>query len=194
MGEIAEQIAAAVGCDPAIRSAVAAAGRFHDLGKADARFQRWLGGDAQRPLAKSEVSRAAWQEGRSSSGWPRGGRHEALSGALVAKWLEGNDPDWDPDLVLHLVLSHHGHARPLIAPVDDEGRRSVDAELDHAVVTADADLSVVDWEQPERFWRLNERYGFWGLALAESIVRQADHVASMEIGADARRRESLEVL
>jgi hypothetical protein len=45
-------------------------------------------------------------------------------------------------------------------------------------VTVDGDLTITDWGQPARFRRLCERYGTWGLALLESIVRQADHAAS----------------
>ena len=38
-----------------------------------------------------------------------------------------------------------------------------------------ANLSIIDWEQPARFVELNERFGPWGLALLEAIVRRADH-------------------
>ena len=41
-----------------------------------------------------------------------------------------------------------------------------------------ASLSEVDWEQPSRFRRLHDRWGPWGLALLEAIVRQADHAVS----------------
>ena len=43
---------------------------------------------------------------------------------------------------------------------------------------ASGDLSTVDWGQPARFRRCCESYGYWGLALLEAIVRQADHQVS----------------
>ena len=39
---------------------------------------------------------------------------------------------------------------------------------------------TVDWQAPTRFARLNDRYGRWGLALLEAIVRQADITCSRE--------------
>jgi CRISPR-associated endonuclease/helicase Cas3 len=33
---------------------------------------------------------------------------------------------------------------------------------------------TVDWYGPQRFVQLNQRYGRWGLALLETIVRLAD--------------------
>ena len=43
---------------------------------------------------------------------------------------------------------------------------------------------TVDWDSPARFVRLCQRYGHWGLALLESIVRLAD------IWCSARSEES----
>lgn len=41
-----------------------------------------------------------------------------------------------------------------------------------------ADLSVADWLQPARFHRLCQTYGYWGVALLETILRQAYDLAS----------------
>ena len=55
------------------------------------------------------------------------------------------------------------------------------------MTSADA---VLDWEQPERFARLCRRYGRWGLALLESVVRLADMSVSegydCELGNEAQ--------
>ena len=40
--------------------------------------------------------------------------------------------------------------------------------------------ATIDFDHPARFARLNERYGRWGLALLESIVRCADMTVSGE--------------
>ena len=82
-------------------------------GKSDARFQRWLDPERLRNvlLAKSSTPRHRWEAARAVAGWPRGGRHEDLSARLVRAWLE-QDLDWDGseyyDLLVHLVISHHG--------------------------------------------------------------------------------------
>jgi CRISPR-associated endonuclease/helicase Cas3 len=181
VGELAGRIGRAVGLDDALVAAVIAAGRFHDLGKADHRFQRWLDptGAGSHPVAKSSSPPERWRRDQLASGWPVGGRHEELSRRLVLAYLEGHpEPTWDPELVLHLVVSHHGHGRPLVAGVDDAYPAFVAHEVDGEAVSSSGDLSVVDWDQPARFRRCCERYGYWGLALLEAIVRQADHQVS----------------
>ena len=45
-------------------------------------------------------------------------------------------------------------------------------------VSVASDLSQTDWDQPARFRRLNAKFGPWGLALLEALVRQADHEVS----------------
>jgi len=183
VGALAEWLAKAVGvCDDLVE-AVEAAGRYHDLGKAEERFQLWLSEGVTYPdlLAKSDTPRWRRPQARKEAGWPSGGRHEALSARLLRRWLDDNpEPGWDADLVLHLVLSHHGFGRPLVPPVTDT--TAGDAEVEHPIngsrVRVSADLSVADWDQPSRFRRCCERYGYWGLALLEAIVRQADHLAS----------------
>ena len=108
-----------IGLPPALADVVERAGRLHDIGKADRRFQRWLDPDAEQDVlvAKSHAPRHRWEAMRAAAGWPPGGgRHEDLSARLVRAWL-GQNPDWgEPlqrDLLLHLVISHHGKGRPL---------------------------------------------------------------------------------
>ncbi|MCY4068554.1 MAG: type I-U CRISPR-associated helicase/endonuclease Cas3 [Acidimicrobiaceae bacterium] len=187
VGDRAKGLASALGLSEELTGVIAQAGDFHDLGKADARFQRWLDPDASADadrvlLAKSQMPKSRWQTARSDAGWPRGGRHEDLSARLVKAWIQedgsalAND---DQDLLLHLVISHHGKGRPLLAPVADGSPDTVQWTFDGGVdVSVAVDLSLPDWEQPARFRRLNERFGPWGLALLEALVRQADHQVS----------------
>ena len=143
-------------------------------------------------MAKSRTPRHRWEATRAASGWPRRGRHEDLSARLVRAWLEQH-PSWgDPerrDLLLHQVISHHGKGRPLVPPVPDGAAEVVYAEVEGASVKVKADLAIVDWTQPGRFRQLNDRFGPWGLALLEAIVRLADHAVSAgaDVSADAPR-------
>jgi len=79
----------------------------------------------------------------------------------------------DHDLLLHLIGSHHGRCRPFAPVVDDEGAFEVSyqgwrARTDHGLEAAGSGVS-------ERFWLLVRRYGWYGLAYLETLVRLADH-------------------
>lgn len=198
VGDRARDIAQALGLAPALSSAVEAAARWHDLGKVEPRFQAMLcGGDqyeamlVDEPLAKSgmnPVDRTTYLVARQRSGLPQGARHEAWSAALVGQHLaEAADSySFDPDLVIHLVASHHGYARPWLPLVTDGNPRIIGVTLvDSTTGTTGAKVSVssaatIDFDHPARFVRLNERYGRWGLALLETIVRCADMTVSGE--------------
>jgi CRISPR-associated endonuclease/helicase Cas3 len=124
-------------------------------------------------LAKSATPQSQWESTRRATGWPKGGRHELLS-ARLAQCLG------ESDLVLHLILSHHGEGRPFVPIVKDgspERFPFLEAE-NGRVLDVPGDLSLPDWDQPARFRVLCEHYGYWGLALLEAIVRQADQLAS----------------
>lgn len=183
--ERARTIAVALELPPRVVESVAVAAGAHDLGKCDPRFQVMLhGGDvtASRaalaggtPLAKSGMraddrlaARLAWQ----ASGLPRGYRHEAGSAQAVLAAVDGRDVDIE--LVRHLVASHHGTSRPLLPAILDEG-----GTFDAIGVTVNPRLSV-DFDHPRRFRMLSERYGHWGLAMLETIVRLSDIGCSEE--------------
>jgi CRISPR-associated endonuclease/helicase Cas3 len=73
------------------------------------------------------------------------------------------------DLALHATAAHHGRARPHFPRVE-----SYDPELRDDIVAA------LVREVPLRFDRLQRRYGRWGLAWLESILRAADVLGSEE--------------
>jgi len=166
---------------------LALSGWIHDVGKADQRFQLLLhGGDAVREAAASELlaksalnatDRKARERARERSGYPKGMRHELLSVALVGEnaAIRGRAHDWD--LVLHLVASHHGWCRPFAHPVIDPDPRVVATDFEGTRLTSSSahGLERFDSVIPERFWALVRRYGYWGLAWLEAVLRLADH-------------------
>ena len=177
---------------------LALAGRLHDLGKADPRFQtllrggsRWRGGPV---LAKSDLlpqGRQAFERARRAAGYPQGGRHELLSVRLAESVPELlPPPGLRRDLVLHLVGSHHGRCRPFAPVVPDGEAVAVEWQFEgkyfrHSGATG---LERLDAGVPERYWRLTRHYGWWGLAWLEAILRLADHRRSEweEISGDTK--------
>ncbi|MDE0008049.1 MAG: hypothetical protein OXS50_07215, partial [Gammaproteobacteria bacterium] len=162
------RVAERLGLPSALCETVTLAAQLKDIGMADARFQRSL------------VHGHSAAQASDAEQWPSGGRHEALSARLVGAWLEQR-PEWcEPvarDLLVHLVASHRGAARPLAVPVRDGTEGTVCARIAGVQVEVSADLAETDWEQPARFRRLNSRFGPWGLALLEAIVACCDGAA-----------------
>lgn len=173
------------GLDNNLSSIVENAALYHDLGKADPRFQAWLHNGnpwIRGPLlAKSQnmpQGRKESESARKRAGYPRGGRHELLSVRL----LESNPislprEELARDLLLHLIASHHGHCRPFAPIVDDEKATHVllgFRNLEYAA-SSKTELHRLDSGIPERFWRLNRHFGWWGLAYLEAMVRLSDH-------------------
>ena len=184
----ARRVATALGLPDPLSQVTVTAARYHDIGKADPRFQRSLQpgrkpGD--KPRAKSPQPRSGWATNQAKAGWPRGGRHEELSRRLIEEWLTRTEHRMEPEeaeLLQHLVVSHHGRGRPFVPPVADiTCGTTVNYPLDGTSVSASPDLATADWNQPTRFAALNARYGPWGLALLEAIVRQSDHIASSAV-------------
>jgi CRISPR-associated endonuclease/helicase Cas3 len=181
------------GLPESIARSVERAAAWHDAGKVDPRFQRLLrgGSDARsvvdEPIAKSRIvlaDRAARRRATERSGYPQGTRHELASVALLSTSTHLLGPEVDVDLVLHLVASHHGHCRPFAPVPQGDEAEPVDlvfATEGHEVrARSDHGLERLDSGVAERFWGLVERYGWFGLAWLEAIVRLADHRRSEE--------------
>ena len=184
VGLRAERMGRHLGLPADVLADLRLAGRLHDVGKVDARFQAQLsGGDPveasmqEEPLAKSPPDVR-----RGGGTYPRGMRHEMASVALAESNAEVLAQAVDRDLVLHLVGSHHGFGRPLPAIVEDDDPRVLSFTFDGHALRASSDLSrgAQALDMADRFWRLIERYGHHGLAWLEAILRLADHQQSAE--------------
>jgi CRISPR-associated endonuclease/helicase Cas3 len=196
VGETARRFAEACGLPEPLVADLALAGRLHDLGKADARFQARLapgdplGGDPSRLLAKSAATSIHLAR---RHGLPAGWRHEALSVRMaLAHPLLGMAND--PELVVWLIGTHHGHGRPFFPHADEPERTWMQSPLlGHPIAIAPGpgpqslafDLGGTDWAG--LFDRVRARHGAWGLARLEAILRLADHRASE---AAARRADA----
>lgn len=171
--ECARAIAKRAGLDKDYEDLLALAARLHDEGKRSPRWQRAFKAPLDgRPYAKTK--------GPIDFDILDGYRHELGSLPYVAKDKQfmalSND---NQDLVLHLIAAHHGYARPLI------GTSGCD----------DAPPSVIDELAREvalRFARLSRRWGPWGLAWWEALLRAADQIASrrnQQAGTAAAQKE-----
>lgn len=188
----AAALAAGCGLPPTLVDDLGLAGAWHDLGKADARFQIMLRdarvvadtGEPAEPLAKSLVpagTRYERERARRAAGYPKSARHEQMSLALLGSdpTIEEQAHDWD--LVAHLVVSHHGCGRPFVPFVLDPSPVTVTVSASRVgLLSAGSDhcIARLDSGVPERFWTLIGRYGWYGLAWLEAVLRLADHRAS----------------
>lgn len=141
--------------------AVTLAAKWHDLGKHRSIWQLSIGNrDPNLVLAKSG-SKTRLRENTDY-------RHEL--GSLIDVSTDPEFRQLTPemqDLVLHLIAAHHGRARPHF-PADE----AFDPERPEERTTE------IVREVPRRFARLQRKYGRWGLAYLESLVRAADALAS----------------
>jgi CRISPR-associated endonuclease/helicase Cas3 len=168
----ARRIAAQLGLSGHAAEALALAALLHDEGKKAPRWQRAFRAPREKD-AGGAYKIFAKTRGPISQAILDGYRHEF--GSLP--WAEANDrlktlpEDWR-DLVLHLIAAHHGQARPVI-----ETRGCEDAPPTALEERARA-VAL-------RFARLQKRWGPWGLAWWEALLRAADQQASRDNDAPA---------
>lgn len=162
---VVSETARGLGLPQRLASTLARVAELHDSGKARNLWQRAMGAPRDgRIYAKTD--------GR--GGNPRllhvGGqtfRHEfgSLQDAISQGGLDGVPREFH-DLALHLIASHHGMARPVIAPIDPAMPPSACPPLAQ--------------QAAKRFERLNRSWGAWELAWVEALFRSADWKASAE--------------
>lgn len=179
------------------RDALVAAASVHDWGKVDPRFQALLRGTtpfaamaSTTLLAKSRSissSAAARRAASDRAELPQGFRHEFLSVKLAENARGAARLPVPPALyalALHLIATHHGYARPFAPLVEDEGPPNVSLHINGEGITITGaerlahPAHAVNSGLAERFWQMNRHYGWWGLALLESVLRLADQAAS----------------
>lgn len=163
--QLAEQFAAALVAKLLIEAdearAVVLAAKWHDLGKHRQIWQRSIGNRATSLILAKSGSHTRPLEITNY-------RHEL--GSLIDVVSDPEFRQLTPemqDVVMHLIAAHHGRARPHFCA--DEAFDPERPEKSVAETVA---------EVPRRFARLQRKYGRWGLAYLESLVRAADALAS----------------
>ena len=163
----ARQIAATIGLSDPGANALALAASLHDEGKKAPRWQRAF--RAPREMDDAGAYKVfAKTRGPIDQAILDGYRHEFGSLPYLEKYaeFEALPEDWR-DLVLHLVAAHHGQARPMIRT------RGCEDMPPSALAERARDVAL-------RFVRLQKRWGPWGLAWWEGLLRAADQQASRD--------------
>jgi len=155
------EILSALSVGPSIEQCLKIAAKYHDHGKKRRNFQTMLG--------NRNAPRVWWAKSGRKAG-PRLDekyRHEFGSLHELPSAAELGLTDDERELVLHLIAAHHGRARPHF-PAE---------EVFDPAATPKTDAGLAS-TVPQRFGRLQRKYGRWGLAYLESLLRAADWSAS----------------
>ena len=169
----AESIADKLGLPPQYTKMLKVVARLHDEGKLAANWQNAFTQKAPQRPSEFNGKPLAKTPGPIDFQILNHYRHEF--GSLLHIEQNGNGqyddfyelPEHLRELGLHLIAAHHGFARPIIATEGCE----------------DAPPSVLKKQALQiaiRFARLQKRWGPWGLAWWESLLRAADQQASRE--------------
>jgi CRISPR-associated endonuclease/helicase Cas3 len=158
--EIIKQFSNSLNLGPKFEVALSLAAQHHDAGKKNDIWQTAAGYDPSNitePLAKGIVN---WQK-------LGGYRHEVGSLIDINDISEISDNE-ERDLILHLIAVHHGWGRPHFE------EHAFPPGTNHQI------RKDVVYQSMMRYSRLQERFGWWKLAYIESLLRQADAIASSE--------------
>lgn len=165
-GDLADRL----GLPPPCRALLVAAAAAHDRGKARLLWQRAMG--ASR-LDQGILAKTTGQGANPALLKINGETYRHEFGSLLDLERDAGAladlPDDLRELALHLVASHHGYARPWIAPVDPDPRTSLHSHRERAAQAA------------LRFARLQAQWGPWGLAWWEALLRAADQRVSRRL-------------
>lgn len=188
----AEEFAKKIGMGEDVASALSLAGLLHDAGKAERRVQAMLRRQDPDDMGELEAGDMLAKSARPTKGYkeyktfldrahlPEGYRHECWSVRLASAHpkIRGSS---HADLIKYLIGTHHGHGRPVFPAVDDPhavGTIRWSAEGHGMEADAAHGLSGVDPDWIDMCEGLYEKYGPWGLAHMEAVLRLADHCQS----------------
>jgi len=164
-------MANALGLPEDLKQAIILAAEFHDLGK---KRELW-----QRSIGNPDPTTWYAKPGKPESGPPWRPRMLSKYRHEFGALLDAIDPSLDhyaklyslsedmQDVVLHLIAAHHGYARPHFP-----AQTTIDPN--HPQFMCDEAATEV----LRRFARMQRRYGRWGLAYLESLLRAADWAVS----------------
>ncbi|WP_241227215.1 type I-G CRISPR-associated helicase/endonuclease Cas3g [Bifidobacterium callimiconis] len=190
----AERFLRILGLPAEIRRDVMVAARHHDDGKKDPRFQRLLHFRLREPqsyddgtyLAKSRYYSPVYEARVRREMNLRGWRHEQRSAAEC--WADSDVIGAnDIELVTRLAGTSHGHGRSCFR--DNAETLIPRYVMEHADAGPAPNINDIRRAAGELFddgvWEriishTNERYGYWGVAYLEAILRAADVTISSE--------------
>lgn len=163
------ELGIAVGMPDDLANALWCAGLSHDAGKADPRFQREVLGNTDKHLVLAKSTRKLGKPTYESL--PMGWRHEQASVPYAV--LEHHDSA-HLDLIARLVGTSHGRGRNMF-PHDDT---SLGLEGELGQIAHDLFSTGAGWM--DIIEETNLRYGVWGCAYLEAVLRSADCMVSKE--------------